>query len=153
MNGPRGSLGDSATDGAVTSVQLGSAERDLDTRSQIHNLVVAFYREVVFDELLAPVFEDVAEVDWAEHIPRLIDYWCRVLLGEPGYDGRILQAHHRVHEVEAFGPELFQRWLALFTAAVDEGWRGPIADRAKDHAQHMAAVMARRLAVTAEARP
>lgn len=44
----------------------------------------------MFDDLLAPVFTEVAEVDWSAHIPRLIDYWCRVLLGEPGYDGAIL---------------------------------------------------------------
>ena len=35
---------------------------DLDSRSQIHDLVVRFYREIVFDELLGPVFGEVAEV-------------------------------------------------------------------------------------------
>ena len=75
--------------------------------SQIHDLVVRFYREIVFDDLLAPVFGEVAEVDWAVHIPKLIDYWCRVLLREPGYDGFILDAHRHVHEVEPFRVELF----------------------------------------------
>jgi hypothetical protein len=46
--------------------------QDLDTRTQIHDLVVRFYREVVFDDLLGPVFADVAEVDWSVHIPKLI---------------------------------------------------------------------------------
>ena len=55
---------------------------DLETRADIHDLVVAFYREIVFDDLLEPVFGEVAEVDWALHIPKLIDYWCRVLLGQ-----------------------------------------------------------------------
>jgi hypothetical protein len=67
---------------------------DLDSRADIHDLVVGFYREVVFDELLEPVFGEVAEVDWALHIPKLIDYWCRVLLRQPGYGGSILEAHH-----------------------------------------------------------
>ena len=48
---------------------------DLTTRANVHDLVVDFYREIVFDELLEPVFDEVAEVDWASHIPRLIDYW------------------------------------------------------------------------------
>ena len=52
--------------------------RDLDSRAAIHDLVVGFYREIVFDDLLEPVFGEVAEVDWAEHIPRLIAYWQRV---------------------------------------------------------------------------
>ena len=60
---------------------------DLDSRTEIHDLVVAFYREVALDDLLGPVFGEVVEVDWSVHIPKLIDYWCRVLLREPCYDG------------------------------------------------------------------
>lgn len=122
-----------------------AAGLDLDTRSQIHDLVIDFYREVALDELLGPVFADVAEVDWAEHIPRLIDYWCGVLLREPGYDGHILAAHERVHELDPFGSELFDRWYALFAAAVDTSWQGPMADRAKAHARQVAGILSRRL--------
>jgi hemoglobin len=118
---------------------------DLETRSQIHDLVIRFYREVAFDDLLGPVFGEVAEVDWSTHIPKLIDYWCRVLLRQPGYDGYILHAHQEVHEIERFQPELFDRWYLLFVETVDEGWRGPIAENAKAHAARIAAVLARRL--------
>jgi hemoglobin len=118
---------------------------DLDTRSEIHDLVVRFYREVAFDDLLAPVFVEVAEVDWSTHIPKLIDFWCRVLLGHPGYDGFVLGAHREVHELEAFRGELFDRWYRLFVETVDEGWRGPIAERAKAHAGRIAGTLARRL--------
>lgn len=54
---------------------------DLSTRATIHDLVIRFYREIVFDDLLAPVFDEVAEVDWTIHIPNLIDYWCWIVLG------------------------------------------------------------------------
>jgi hemoglobin len=120
-------------------------KHDLGSRSQIHDLVVRFYREIVFDDLLGPVFEEVAEVDWSTHIPKLIDYWCRVLLGEPGYDGYILHAHQEVHEIESFRPELFDRWYFLFVEAIDAGWRGPIAERAKAHAARTAGVLSGRL--------
>jgi hemoglobin len=119
--------------------------RDLDTRSEIHDLVVRFYREIVFDELLAPVFTDVAEVDWAVHIPKLIDFWCRVILGEAGYDGFVLGAHRAVHDEAPFRAELFDRWYALWVETVDESWRGPRAELAKDHAARIAATLARRL--------
>ena len=92
--------------------------RDLDTRGQIHDLVIQFYREIMLDPLLGPVFDEVAEVEWPVHIPRLIDFWCRVLLGKPGYDGFILNAHQRVHDIERFEPELFDRWYLLFVEAV-----------------------------------
>ncbi len=119
--------------------------QDLDTRGAIHDLVVHFYREVAFDDLLGPVFGEVAEVDWAEHIPRLIDYWCRVLLGHTGYDGRILAAHARIHAEQPFDAALFDRWYRLFTESVDSGWAGTYADRAKRHAAHMVGVITRRL--------
>ena len=118
---------------------------DLATRSQIHNLVVGFYREVSCDDLLGPVFREVAETDWAAHIPKLIDFWCRVLLGHPGYEGYVLGAHRDVHEAEPFTPELFDRWYLLFAASVDESWQGPIAERAKVHAARMAKGLAHHL--------
>lgn len=119
--------------------------RDLETRADIHDLVVAFYREIVFDDLLEPVFGEVAEVDWALHIPKLIDYWCRVLLGQPGYAGAILNAHRHVHDIEPFRVEHFDRWYALWIDAIDQRWAGPTADLAKTHAAHIAAVLARKL--------
>src|SRR5690606_27790966 len=112
---------------------------DVVSRSDVHDLVVGFYREVVFDDLLHPVFEEVAEVDWSTHIPRLIDFWCRVLLGQPGYDGFVLGPHRDVHDREAFRPELFDRWYLLWVDAVDAGWAGPVAEQAKSHAAHIAA--------------
>jgi hemoglobin len=125
---------------------LSSTARDLDTRADIHDLVVAFYREIVFDDVLAPVFAEAAEVDWAVHIPKLIDYWCRVLLGQPGYAGAILDAHRHVHDVEPFRAEHFDRWYALWVASIEHGWSGPRADMARTHAAQIAAVLARRLA-------
>ncbi len=119
--------------------------RDLDSRAAIHDAVVGFYREVVFDDLLGPVFDDVAEVDWAAHIPRLIDDWCRVLLGDPSYQGALLSSHARVHDIEPLRPEHFDRWLSMWVETVDGRWRGPKADQAKQHAHKIAGVLHRRL--------
>jgi hemoglobin len=120
-------------------------DRDLGTRADVHDLVVHFYREVALDDLLGPVFGEVAEVDWAVHIPRLIDYWSLVLLGDRGYDGAILAAHRYVHGLEPLRLELFDRWYALFAASVDGRWQGPRAERAKAHAARTAAILARRI--------
>lgn len=120
---------------------------DLRTRADIHDLVVTFYREVVFDDLLAPVFTEVAEVDWSVHLPRLVDYWCRVLLGQPGYSGVLLASHEHVHAIEPLRPEHFDRWLALWTTSIDQRWAGPIADQAMAHAVRIASVIAGRLGV------
>jgi hemoglobin len=118
---------------------------DITRRADVHDLVVAFYREVVFDELLEPVFGEVAEVDWAVHIPKLIDYWCRVLLGQPGYAGALLASHAHVHDLAPLQVEHFDRWFALWVASVDGCWQGPIAELAVSHAAQIGGVIARRL--------
>lgn len=129
----------------MTSAHHNGHTVDLDQRNEVHALVVAFYREVVHDDLLGPVFGEVAGVDWTEHIPKLTDYWCQVLLREPGYSGFILGPHRTVHELSAFGPGHFDRWYTLWVGCIDARWRGPIAQRAKLHAEAIAAVLARRL--------
>ncbi len=122
---------------------------DLTGRAEIHDLVVGFYREVVFDDLLAPVFGEIAEVDWEVHIPKLIDYWCRVLLHEPGYQGSILGAHEHLHHLEPLRPELFDRWFELWVRTIDASWSGPGATAAKEHAARIGGVLSRR--ITSEA--
>lgn len=122
-----------------------TAGEDLDRRSRIHDLVIAFYREVLFDDVLGPVFTEVAETDWSIHIPKLIDFWCRMLLNEPGYDGFVLGAHAHVHGIEAFRLEHFDRWYALWVATIDERWSGPNAEKAKERAARIGGTLARRL--------
>lgn len=122
-----------------------SSAGDLDGRAAIHDLVVHFYREVVFDEVLGPIFEEVAEVDWAVHIPKLIDYWCRILLRQPGYTGSILDAHQHVHQREPLEIEHFDRWYLLWTQSIDSRWVGPRAELAKEHAARIGRTLARRL--------
>ena len=118
---------------------------DLDSRAAIHDLVVHFYREVVFDELLEPMFGEVAEVDWSIHMPKLVDYWCRVILGHPGYDGYLLASHRHLHSLAPLTTELFDRWYALWVEAVDSGWAGPNAELAKSHAVRIGGVLSRRI--------
>lgn len=129
----------------MTAADPAAEQRDLETRADVHDLVVAFYREIAFDDLLEPVFGEVAEVDWALHIPKLIDYWCRVLLDQPGYVGTILNAHRHVHDIEPFRAEHFDRWYALWVSSIDQRWSGPNAAIAKAHAAQIAAVLAHRL--------
>jgi hemoglobin len=130
---------------ATVAAQPSHPGGDLDHRTAIHDVVVHFYREIVFDDVLAPVFAEVAEVDWSVHIPTLIDYWCRVLLGETGYRGAIVASHRHVHDIDAFRLEHFDRWYALWVRSIDAHWSGPFAEEAKRHAERIASSLARRL--------
>jgi len=111
----------------------------------VHDLVVAFYREVVFDDLLGPYFNEVAEVDWAAHIPKLIDYWCWTLFGTAGFVGEVAKAHRLLHSLEPIRPEFCERWYQLWIGCIHARWRGPVAQRAEAHAADLMTAMARRL--------
>jgi hemoglobin len=114
--------------------------RDLDHPDEIAELVRRFYGDVAQDDLLGPMFNDVAQVDWSEHLPKLTAFWCRALLGMPGYQGNPFRAHVLVHAKRPFSPEHFERWLGLFHETLELGWTGPYADRAGEVADNVARV-------------
>ena len=103
---------------------------DLEAESDIAELVRRFYADVAQDELLGPMFNDVARVDWSEHLPKLTAFWCRALLGQPGYEGNPFRAHVLIHNQRPFTAAQFERWLSLFHETLELGWVGPIAQRA-----------------------
>ena len=114
--------------------------RDLDSAEEIAEMVRRFYADVAMDDLLGPMFNDVARVDWSAHLPKLTAFWCRALLGHQGYAGNPFRAHARIHEQRAFTPAHFERWLMLFHETLDLGWTGPNVDRARALADNVARV-------------
>lgn len=108
-------------------------------------MVRRFYQDVAQDDLLGPMFNDVAQVDWGEHLPKLTRFWCRALLGIEGYQGNPFRAHALVHERSAFRQEYFDRWLDLFHDTVELGWVGPNVDRALELAHNVARVHSKQL--------
>ncbi|WP_201985612.1 group III truncated hemoglobin [Hymenobacter rubidus] len=114
---------------------------DLETEADIVRLVDTFYARVNEDELLRPVFNDVAQVDWAQHLPTMYDFWSSVLLGTSRYKGRPMAKHFPL----PITPAHFQRWLVLFRASVDELFSGPKADDAKARAHSIGAMFEHRM--------
>lgn len=107
------------------------AEKKLiESRAEIQILVQEFYGKVRKDTLIGPIFDQQAKVDWDEHIPKLINFWSDLLLGEDSYQGRPFPPHVR------FNLEIshFERWLQLFMETVDENFVGLKADEAKRRA-------------------
>ncbi len=113
---------------------------DLDSPDAVAELVRRFYAEVAQDDLLGPMFNDVAQVDWSEHLPKLTAFWCRALFATPGYVGNPFRAHQLVDAKRRFTRGHFERWMELFEDTVDEGWIGPNADRVKAIAGNVARV-------------
>lgn len=104
--------------------------KPIESRADIDILVNEFYSKVRNDSLIGPIFNDVAKVDWQEHIPKLINFWSDLLLGEDTYQGRPFPPHIPLNlEISHF-----ERWLTLFIQTVDENFVGLKADEAKQRA-------------------
>lgn len=103
-------------------------------------MVRRFYLDVAQDSLLGPMFNEVAQVDWAAHLPKLTAFWCRALLGIEGYRGNPFRAHVEIHMQRPFTEAHFERWLELFTDTIGSAWSGPLADHALDMAHNVARV-------------
>ena len=114
---------------------------DLETEADIIQLVDAFYARVNADALLRPIFNDVAQVDWASHLPTMYDFWSSVLLGTSRYKGRPMAKHFPLPIKAAH----FQQWLVLFRASVDALFTGPKAEEAKMKAQNIGAMFEHRM--------
>jgi hemoglobin len=119
--------------------------RDLDDQVEITEMVRRFYADVAQDDVLGPMFNDVARVNWSEHLPKLTAFWCRALLSMPGYEGNPYRAHLQVHRLRAFEREHFEQWLALFHETLDLGWAGPKTEHAKALAAKVAFVHSKQI--------
>ncbi|WP_063741276.1 group III truncated hemoglobin [Saccharothrix syringae] len=122
-----------------------TARRDLGGREDALAVVTEFYRRAFDDALLGPVFRDVARLDLPAHLPVMADFWATVLFRAGTYRGNLLSVHAALDERAPLTAAHFTRWLALWTATVDELFAGEKADLAKSQAERIAASVVRRL--------
>jgi len=108
--------------------------KPIETREDIQLLVDSFYAKVRKDGLIGPIFNDVAKVNWDEHLPKLYNFWADLLLGEDTYRGRPFPPHMKLNLQHGH----FERWLRLFTETVDEHFIGLKASEAKARALRIA---------------
>ncbi len=111
-------------------------KKEIRTVEDIKELVNKFYEKVNADALLAPVFNQEAQVDWESHLPKMYKFWSTQLIGTGDYTGRPFPPHTEL----TIGTTHFDRWLALFIETVNENFIGDVADMAKTKAQNIANV-------------
>lgn len=118
---------------------------DLDTPASISRFVDGFYARITVDPLLAPLFFEHAEVDLEVHLPRIKAYWEKMLLGDDSYRRHMMRKHREVHRRHPFGDAHYARWVKTFEETLDQGYRGPFAERARTLARRVAGNMRRNL--------
>lgn len=115
-----------------------TTSHDITSPADIDRLVRAFYTRVRPDAVIGHFF---TELDWDHHIPRIVSFWCMVLLGDRSYQGDPMTAHILLSRKQPMQAAHFAHWLMHWEATVDDLFAGPNADEAKQRARTIAAVM------------
>lgn len=114
---------------------------DIKNRSDLIILIDAFYKKMMINPLLGPVFIDIAHIDLDHHLPILYDFWGTLLLGEQSYQRNAMEPHLKLSKLTTLTAAHFDEWMALFNATVDELFVGPKAEEAKYRAKNIAGLM------------
>jgi len=110
-------------------------KRDIETRGDLENLLKEFYAVATLDEEIGHHF---AELRLAAHLPVIVDFWEKILFGNPVYFGNPLAVHQKLNEKFLLKSEHFQRWYQIFSRTVDENFAGETAENAKLRAKMIA---------------
>lgn len=114
---------------------------DITTREAIENLLLNFYDKVKTDPTIGFIFNDIAKVNWQQHLPIIADFWETILLDNPIYKKNAMELHYALNKIVPLEKKHFDTWLNLFFESVDELFTGKIATLAKTRASSIAALM------------
>lgn len=116
-------------------------KKDIASRADIEKLIIAFYEKVKLDKTIGFIFTEVVPINWAHHIPVIVDFWESILLDNPVYKKNAMEIHYDLNKKVPLQKEHFDSWLHLFTSTVDELFEGKIAALAKTRARSIAHLM------------
>jgi hemoglobin len=123
----------------------GAPHRDIAHRDDVATLVTTFYRRAFADDLLGPIFVDIAAMDLPTHLPVMCDFWESVLFRAGLYHRNALRPHLDLNTKVELTSAHFARWQALWTTTVDKRHIGNKAELAKVQATRIAGSISRRL--------
>jgi len=87
--------------------------KDIENNRDIQILVNRFYELVRKDSLIGPIFEDVAKVDWDEHLPVMYQFWESILFDTGGFKGNPMVKHITLSKKTSVEAVHIERWLNL----------------------------------------
>lgn len=109
--------------------------KDIETRQDLEFLLTEFYKKATTDARIGHHFDCL---DLVSHLPVIVNFWEKILLGNPVYFGNPLAVHQKINEKAPLDLEDFRRWTAIFSQTVDEYFTGKTAENAKLRAKMIA---------------
>ncbi|MDO4223219.1 MAG: group III truncated hemoglobin [Acinetobacter sp.] len=120
-------------------------KRTLTTRADVEFLVNQFYAVARQDAEIGDLFRMIADEQWPQHLQTIYRFWASLLLGEKSYYGNPKQVHWDLLQKQAMTEAHFERWLAIWTATVEQYFTGERADEAIFRAKTIKTIMVKRL--------
>ena len=115
--------------------------RDIENRTDIENLMTAFYTKAIDDKTIGHYFTEVVTLNLEKHLPIICNFWESVLFNQAVYHGNVMQIHQHLHSLSAFTGEHFKQWLLLLKQTVNEHFEGDNSEKIKQRAESIATVM------------
>ncbi|MEM6379523.1 MAG: group III truncated hemoglobin [Bacteroidota bacterium] len=111
-------------------------KKEITSIKDIQLLVDTFYGKVQADDLIGPIFHEIIQDKWPDHLEKMYRFWQTILLTEHTYFGSPFRPHAFLPVSQAH----FDRWKQLFFNTVDDFFIGEKAEEAKWRAEKMAAM-------------
>lgn len=115
--------------------------KEIKQRSDIEFIVDAFYKKVIADGLLGPLFSDIFKLDFEKHKPIMCDFWETTLLENFVYQGNPLFKHLALEKFTPLKEEYFTRWIYLWESTINKDFNGDKAEMAIQRAKVMGHVI------------
>ena len=115
--------------------------KKLETREDIELLVNKFYDKVQSDETIGFFFNDVAKVDWNQHLPKMYAFWEMLLFGQISYKGNPMAVHFPINAQVPMQKKHFEQWVKLWKKTIEENFTGEMAETAIYKASNIAKLM------------
>lgn len=116
-------------------------KNDITSVQDIELLVNTFYKKVEKSEI-GFFFNEVVNVNWDKHLPKMYLFWQSLLFADVKFDGNPMSAHYPINEKMPMEKHHFETWLNTWKETVDELFAGEIAESAKNKAENIANLMA-----------
>ncbi|MBP6516520.1 MAG: group III truncated hemoglobin [Chitinophagales bacterium] len=116
-------------------------KKDIYNREDVELLVDTFYDKVKANATIGYIFNDIAKVDWENHLPLMYSFWASILLGEHSFSGNPMYKHIQLSKIAPMTDKEFSEWLKIFIQTTDELFEGEKAEEAKTRASNIARLM------------
>ena len=116
-------------------------KKDITNESDVEQLVYGFYTLLRKDDEVGHFFNEVIEIDWDHHMPRICNFWSSILLGTNTYKDNAMKKHLELSQISKIEDHHVDRWMYLWVRSIDERFEGSIAEMAKDRASQIGELM------------